>query len=68
MPFNSLAYALLLTCCVAWMAIGPWRASMLIVASLIFYAAAGPFDMAVFLGAVILNWLVQIAVPAEWRL
>src|SRR5438477_13131071 len=67
MPFNSLAYALLLTCCVAWMAIGPWRALMLIVASLIFYAAAGPFDMAVVLGAVILNWLVQIAVPADRR-
>jgi alginate O-acetyltransferase complex protein AlgI len=67
MPFNSLAYALLLTCCVAWMAIGPWRALMLIVASLIFYAAAGPFDMAVFLGAVILNWLVQVAIPADRR-
>jgi alginate O-acetyltransferase complex protein AlgI len=67
MPFNSLAYALLLTCCVAWMAIGPWRAPMLIVASLIFYAAAGPFDMAVFLGAVILNWLVQVAIPADRR-
>jgi len=67
MPFNSLAYALLLTCCVAWMAIGPWRALMLIVASLIFYAAAGPFDVAVFLGAVILNWLVQVAIPADRR-
>src|SRR5215467_13104247 len=67
MPFNSLAYALLLICCVAWMAIGPWRALMLIVASLIFYAAAGPFDMGVFLGAVILNWRVQVAVPADRR-
>src|SRR5262245_60592061 len=67
MPFNSLAYALLLTCCVAWMEIGPWRALMLIVASLIFYAAAGPFDMAVFVGAVILNWLVQVTVPADRR-
>jgi len=67
MPFNSLAYALLLTCCVAWMAIAPWRALMLIVASLIFYAAAGPFDMAVFLGAVILNWLLQVALPADRR-
>ena len=67
MPFNSLAYALLLTCCVAWMAIGSWRALMLIVASLIFYAAAGPFDMFVFLVAVILNWLVQVAVPADRR-
>src|SRR5262249_5120064 len=67
MPFNSLAYALLLICCVAWMAFGPGRALMLIVASLIFYAAAGPFDMFVFLSAVILNWLVQVAVPADRR-
>src|SRR6266404_8103077 len=67
MAFNSLAYALLLTFTVAWMAIGPLRALMLIVASLIFYAAAGPFDMLVFVGAVILNWLVQVAVPADRR-
>jgi alginate O-acetyltransferase complex protein AlgI len=67
MPFNSLAYALLLTCSVAWMAIGPWRAVMLIVASLIFYASAGPFDMFVFLGAVVLNWLIQVTVPADRR-
>ena len=67
MPFNSLAYALLLTCSVAWMAVGPWRALMLIVASLIFYAAAGPFDMLVFVGAVVLNWLIQVAVPADRR-
>jgi D-alanyl-lipoteichoic acid acyltransferase DltB (MBOAT superfamily) len=67
MAFNSLAYALLLTFTVVWMAIGPSRALMLIVASLIFYAAAGPFDMLVFLGAVILNWLIQVAVPADRR-
>src|SRR5260221_3284790 len=67
MAFNSLAYALLLTFTVAWMAIGPLRALMLIVASLIFYAAAGPFDMLVFVGAVVLNWLIQIAVPADRR-
>src|SRR6266851_10035420 len=67
MAFNSLAYALLLTFTVAWMAIGPLRALMLIVASLIFYAAAGPFDMLVFVGAVVLNWLIQVAVPADRR-
>src|SRR5262249_45048362 len=67
MPFNSLAYVLLLTCTVAWMAIGPWRGLMLIVASLIFYAAAGRFDIGVFLGAVILNWLIQVVVPADRR-
>src|SRR5260370_21487717 len=67
MAFNSLAYALLLTFAVAWMAIGPLRALMLIVASLIFYAAAGPFDMLVFVGAVVLNWLIQVAVPADRR-
>src|SRR6516165_6079245 len=67
MAFNSLAYALLLTFTVAWMAIGPLRALMLIVASLIFYAAAGPFDMLVFLAAVTLNWLIQVVVPADRR-
>jgi alginate O-acetyltransferase complex protein AlgI len=67
MAFNSLAYALLLTVSVAWMAIGPRPALMLIVASLIFYAAAGPFDTAVFLAAVALNWLVQIGIPADRR-
>jgi alginate O-acetyltransferase complex protein AlgI len=67
MAFNSLAYALLLTSSVAWMAIGPWPALMLIVASSLFYAAAGLFDTVVFLGAVILNWLVQVVVPADRR-
>jgi len=67
MAFNSLAYALLLTFSFAWMVVGPWRAWMLIGASLIFYAAAGPFDMLVFLGAVTLNWLIQVAVPADRR-
>src|SRR6516164_6406789 len=67
MAFNSLAYALLLTFAVALMAIGPFRALMLIVASLIFYAAAGPFDMAVFVAAVVLNWLIQLTVPADRR-
>src|SRR5262249_14148707 len=46
-------------------AIGPSRALMLIVASLIFYAAAGPFDMLVFLGGVTLNWVIQVAIPAH---
>jgi D-alanyl-lipoteichoic acid acyltransferase DltB (MBOAT superfamily) len=67
MAFNSLAYALLLTFSVAWMMIGPGRALMLIVASLLFYAAAGPLDMVVFLAAVTINWLIQIAVPADRR-
>src|SRR5262249_58215515 len=35
--------------------------------SLIFYAAAGPFDMGAFLGAVMLNWLIQVTVPADRR-
>ena len=67
MAFNSLAYALLLTFSVAWMAIGPWPALMLIVASLVFYAAAGPLDMVVFLATVTINWLIQIVVPADRR-
>jgi alginate O-acetyltransferase complex protein AlgI len=67
MAFNSLAYLLLLAVSVAWVAKGPWPAPMLIVASLIFYAVAGPFDTAVFLGAVTSNWLIQIAIPADRR-
>jgi alginate O-acetyltransferase complex protein AlgI len=67
MAFNSLAYALLLTFSVGWMAFGAWPAPMLIVASLIFYAAAGPFDTVVFLVAVILNWVVQVVVPPDRR-
>ena len=67
MAFNSLAYAVLLTFSVAWMRVGPWPALMLMLASIVFYAAAGPFDMLVFMGAVALNWLVQIAVPADRR-
>src|SRR5712692_1796093 len=64
MPFNSLAYALLLALSGAWVRIGPRPAAMLIVASLAFYAAAGPYDTTIFLAAVTLNWLVQVAVPA----
>ena len=67
MAFNSLAYALLLAFSVAWVARGPWPALMLIVASLVFYAAAGVFDMAVFLAAVLMNWLIQVLVPADRR-
>ncbi len=67
MAFNSLAYLLLLAVSVAWVAKGPWPAPMLILASLIFYAAAGAFDTTVFLAAVTLNWLIQLAVPADRR-
>jgi D-alanyl-lipoteichoic acid acyltransferase DltB (MBOAT superfamily) len=67
MAFNSLAYAILLAFSAAWVARGPWPAPMLIVASLVFYAAAGLFDMGVFLAAVVLNWAVQVLVPADRR-
>src|SRR5262249_34760647 len=67
MPFNSLAYALLLPFSVTWTRIGPWPASMLIAARLAFYVAAGPFDTAVFLAAVLGNWLVQMSIPADRR-
>jgi len=67
MPFNSPAYALLLAFSVTWTRIGPWPASMLIAASLAFYVAAGPFDTAVFLAAVLGNWLVQMSIPADRR-
>jgi alginate O-acetyltransferase complex protein AlgI len=69
MPFNSLAYVLLLTVSGAWMAFLPWPALALIVASLVFYAVAGLFDTAVFLGAVTLNWLIQARLSANrWRI
>src|SRR5215471_7481166 len=64
MPFNSLAYALLLAFSAVWARVGPRPAAMLIVASLTFYAAAGPFDTTIFLIAVMLNWLVQVGIPA----
>jgi alginate O-acetyltransferase complex protein AlgI len=68
MPFNSLAYAILLATSIACMALVPWRAQVLIVASLIFYAVAGPLDTTVFLAAVSLNWLIQIGLPpGRWR-
>lgn len=69
MPFNSLAYALLLAASGAWMALLPWPALGLIAASLVFYAVAGPFDTAIFLAAVVLNWLIQASLPASnWRI
>jgi len=64
MPFNSLAYLLLLTVSAVSVAIAPWPAWVLIIASLFFYAVAGPFDTTVFLSAVALNWLIQICIPA----
>jgi alginate O-acetyltransferase complex protein AlgI len=65
MPFNSLAYALLLSASFAWCRLLPAYAAGLVLASLVFFLAAGPFDTAVFLAAVALNWLIQIALPKE---
>jgi alginate O-acetyltransferase complex protein AlgI len=67
MPFNSLAYALLLTISGASVAIVPWPALVLILASVVFYAVAGPFDSAIFLTAVSLNWLIQVGLPPGRR-
>jgi alginate O-acetyltransferase complex protein AlgI len=68
MPFNSLAYAILLAISVGAMAVVPWRAQALIVASLVFYAVAGPLDTTVFLAAVTVNWLIQARLPpGRWR-
>ena len=64
MPFNSLAYAMLLTISGIGVRIAPWPAPVLIVGSLVFYAVAGPFDTAVFLGAVAVNWLIQIGIAS----
>jgi alginate O-acetyltransferase complex protein AlgI len=50
------------------MAVVPWRAQALIVASLVFYAVAGPLDTTVFLAAVSVNWLIQAGLPpGRWR-
>ncbi len=51
------------------MALVPWRAQVLIIASLVFYAVAGPLDTTVFLTAVTLNWLIQVGLSAgRWRI
>ena len=63
MPFNSLAYLLLLTVSIAAIAATSRPAVVLIVASLLFYAVAGPFDTTVFLSAVAINWLIQLGIP-----
>jgi alginate O-acetyltransferase complex protein AlgI len=69
MPFNSVAYALLLTITGFSVALTPWPAAILMVASFVFYAIAGPFDTAVFLSAVAVNWLIQIGIAAgRWRI
>jgi alginate O-acetyltransferase complex protein AlgI len=69
MPFNSLAFLILLF--VSWLLVVRLRQPgyALIAASLIFYMFAGPFDTAVFLTTVLLNWLIQslIATP-RWRI
>jgi alginate O-acetyltransferase complex protein AlgI len=67
MPFNSLAYALLLGLSCASVVFLPRPAWALSIASLVFYAVAGPFDTLVFLGAVGLNWLIQMRLPADRR-
>jgi alginate O-acetyltransferase complex protein AlgI len=69
MPFNSLAFLILLF--VSWLLVirlqRPGYA--LIAASVIFYLFAGPFDTAVFLATVLLNWLIQSLIPApRWRI
>lgn len=69
MPFNSLAFLILLF--VSWLLVARLQrpAYALIAASLVFYLFAGPFDTAVFLTTVLLNWLIQslIATP-RWRI
>lgn len=69
MPFNSLAFILLLFA--SWVAVRSFRtpAHALIVASLVFYVAAGPLDTAVFLATVALNWAIQLSgLRTRWRI
>ncbi|MEW6593821.1 MAG: MBOAT family O-acyltransferase [Thermodesulfobacteriota bacterium] len=62
MPFNSLAYVLLLGFAVAGARYLARPAGLLILCSLIFYSVAGVGDFAVFLATVMGNWLIQIAI------
>ncbi|PJI41991.1 MBOAT family O-acyltransferase [Ferrovibrio sp.] len=69
MPFNSLAFLALLLA--SWCAVQAFRrpAYVLITASLVFYAVAGPFDTIVFLVTVSLNWLIQLSgLRARWKI
>lgn len=61
MPFNSLAYALLLSAATLLTAAWSRPAAVLIAASALFYAVAGPLDAAVFAATVTANWLIQVA-------
>jgi alginate O-acetyltransferase complex protein AlgI len=67
MPFNSLAYVLLLAVSGLATACSSRPVPVLIAASLVFYAVAGVFDTAVFLIAVAANWLIQVWVPPDRR-
>lgn len=62
MPFNSLAYVLLLGLAVAGTRYLARPAWLLILCSLIFYAVAGVGDLSVFLATVVGNWLIQVAI------
>ncbi|WP_341894510.1 MBOAT family O-acyltransferase [Ferrovibrio terrae] len=69
MPFNSLAFLILLT--TSWLLVVWLRrpAYALIVASLVFYLFAGPLDTTVFLLTVGLNWLIQLFIMRpRWRI
>ncbi|MBS4044963.1 MAG: MBOAT family protein [Alphaproteobacteria bacterium] len=69
MPFNSLAFLILLF--VSWLLVVRLRnpAYALIAASMVFYLFAGPLDTTVFLVTVLLNWLIQrFVVTPRWRI
>lgn len=68
MPFNSLSFVLLLLATRGLAVLFAWPGYVLIVASVVFYAAAGRFDGMVFLAAVCVNWVVQmVRLPGRWR-
>ena len=65
MLFNSLAYILLLGFVRAFQLLTSKPAVFMLIGSLLFYMAAGPFDTAVFVVSIIVNWLICKYVQAN---
>jgi alginate O-acetyltransferase complex protein AlgI len=65
MPFNSLAYLLLLFTANQLVRRTAMPVLVLLVANVTFYLAAGLFDFAIFATALIVNWAIQVFLPAD---
>lgn len=64
MPFNSLAYVILVIFAVVAARYVRGPAWVLIVCSVIFYSVAGMSDLAIFLATVSVNWFIQIGIAS----